>query len=379
MPIQFASYPATQHSSYNLSGPERELILDLLANTPRRQVYLFVLDSGWPTAKEYDFSRRETLKMFDSVRQAWKLPAKKRGTGLPPFTDPSNKHCQEVMTALSAFQNLDLTTHRVPIIYFPVTLEQDSKPVLQELLELAYVKDKMGPGIGDSPPPRDVLRDALGYAQDVLKTLPKDACVPKTNGVCSRQVHTNKAILEALWILGDAITETSSARPVYFINESWTVANDSLNPRVPGRPHGIAVVAAGNNGTTVNSDSDGVDFARQCFPARVVLAVLYVTAGKGLQCKSSKVKEEKTVLANTMATAFDGSIPDNCGTSFASPRVAWLLALAEAYRTYEIDRTQWASDVQRRLVSTRSSAPGLESLIFDLQQYIRRSLLTQPN
>jgi hypothetical protein len=373
MPVQFVLSGNSEQEEYRISAGDKEMISHLLANTPQRIAYLFILDSGWPTPEAYASSRTEIFKMFDIVRQLWKLNPRTNKPSAREFVEPSNTHCQKVATSLEAFQTLDQNTKRVPVIYFPLTLEQDSEAILEELLWLSSIADQMRDKLGEKAPKSDTVRNARAYAQAVIKRLPRDACSPKVNGICTSEVNTDDAILEALWVVADALTKKDAHKPIYLINESWIVRNDVLAPRRPGVPHGIAVVAAGNNETIVNSDSDGVDFARQCYPANYTLTVLNMDAGNGLKCKSSKVKDNPDILGQTMVTAYDGSIKDDCGTSFASPRVAWLIALSEAYRTFDLERSDWASDVQKRLIKTRSNSPGLQSLIFDLREYLRQS------
>lgn len=377
MPVQFVLSGHSDQEEYRISAGDKEMISNLLADTPRRTAYLFILDSGWPTREAYASSRAEIFKMFDIVRQLWKLNPRTNKPSGGEFVEPANTHCKKVATSLEDFQTLDQNTKRVPVIYFPLTLEQDSGAILEELLWLSSIADQMKDQLGEKRPLNDTVNTARAYARAIIKKLPRDACSPKVNGICTYEVYTDDAILEALWVVADALTKKDPHKPIYLINESWIVRNDVLAPRRPGVPHGIAVVAAGNNDTIVNSDSDGVDFARQCYPANYTLTVLNMDGGNGLKCKSSKVKDNPDILGQTMVTAYDGSIKDDCGTSFASPRVAWLIALSEAYRTFDLERSDWASDVQKRLIKTRSNSPGLQSLIFDLREYLRQSLPIQ--
>jgi len=69
-------------------------------------------------------------------------------------------------------------------------------------------------------------------------------------------------------------------------------------------------------------------------------------------CSSSYIDERDIDAA--MAIAFDGRISaDLCGTSFAAPRVAWILAADESMRKQAIQPQRWSIELQKRLVALR--------------------------
>jgi len=78
-----------------------------------------------------------------------------------------------------------------------------------------------------------------------------------------------------------------------------------------------------------------------------------------------------------MATAFDGEVLGSaiCGTSFAAPRIAWILAADEAVRKSALDpTTSWEVLLDLRLKKIRdSNASGFDIYLFDPIAFLKSS------
>jgi hypothetical protein len=87
-----------------------------------------------------------------------------------------------------------------------------------------------------------------------------------------------------------------------------------------------------------------------------------------LQCGSSSVGD--AFLEDDGAVGFDGRLTDDdapagCATSFATPRVAWLLAAYEVQRQVVPAPGAWAVDVVNRLKKIRAEKAGVSALWLD--------------
>jgi hypothetical protein len=93
-----------------------------------------------------------------------------------------------------------------------------------------------------------------------------------------------------------------------------------------------------------------------------VIAVMNMDASGSLQCDSSVVGGS---FSSTRAVGFDGRIPDDCGTSFAAPRVAWLIAAGESLRKSEISESLWAQHVSDTVRASRKGGVGRSAFALD--------------
>jgi hypothetical protein len=186
-----------------------------------------------------------------------------------------------------------------------------------------------------------------------------------------QEVKTDKAILDALLWIGDKYAEKKDT--VFFINESWTVPHEEFFVTYPSPLQGLVVAAVGNSGDNVNSTLR--DFSQRCINNRDTLAVMNMNRGGQLICSSSTVDDQN--LDDVLSVGFDGLVSDSenqCGTSFAAPRVAWLLAASESLRTQTIAFQTWGVRLHHRLRDARDpSANGLGKLRLDPVRFLQQS------
>jgi hypothetical protein len=317
---------------------EKNTIAQLLSQPGQRDGLMFVLDTGWPDPSTFKDSREQLWSLLDAY---WR---RNFSMGLPhsmystTYKDPTNFHCRCIERALKEFRDLDVGKH-VKVVYLPMTQEQGGDAVIQDLLQTSYLYEwEKGKQL---KPPQDVLSVSRQYAVDaVSKQFPLQWS--------GNRVTTDKALLDAVLLLGD---EYADMRSTYlFINESWTVNHKEYYLRWPSPLHGAVIAATGNADENV---ADAMrDFADRSSLNKDTIAIMNMEQGSGFVCSSSYIDERDIDAA--MAIAYDGRISaDLCGTSFAAPRVAWILAADESMRKQAIQPQRWSIELQKRLVALR--------------------------
>jgi hypothetical protein len=231
-------------------------------------------------------------------------------------------------------------------------LEQGGGDALAEIIYLNRIielKDiassRLEGALADTLPVDGRLRaDAATQAGRVVRSLPAK--------IEAGSFVTDKALLESLLWVANLLAQYDST--LFFLNESWTVAKNGIRIAPPRPMWGMAVVAAGNNPIkNILDDRQGVDFASQSLPAGDVMAVLTMDNTGGRRCSSSKLVADP--LDDVLAVGYDGWVSKNqCGTSFAAPRVAWFLAADEVLRTSTMDPKARPNELLRRLIAMRA-------------------------
>ena len=161
--------------------------------------------------------------------------------------------------------------------------------------------------------------------------------------------ETDKAVLESTVILAAEAARLENT--FHIVNESWVVATDIIRYDQPSNPMGIIVAAAGNDSININLKE--VDFAHRSSTGGSFLAVMNVDRNGDPTCSSSLI--DLSVLDTSSAIGFSGAIAGRSATSYAAPRVSWLLAAAEAVRPKPVEAGLWPGQVQARIKGTRSA------------------------
>lgn len=342
----------------SISSQQAEDLRMLLANASR-QVPLFIIDTHWPTAERFNESRKFLKSLADGIRKRYGLPLTTLND--EPFVAPGAvfPHASRIETALQQFRALDPMA-RVQTVYVPLSKEQGSVALLREILEVSdvvrRVTSRFGPDHVPSVFPPDILSAAKKHAQDVVQGL-----APSITGAVT---ETDKSIVEAVVTL--AADTIGRAGGFYVVNESWTALSDVVRYEQPANLFGTIVAATGNDGRNVHLEK--IDFAQRSGGVDVV-AVMNVATNGEPTCNSAVV--EASVLDGISAVGFNGAIPGRSGTSYAAPRVAWLIAAAEAVRTRDVDPTLRAINLKRRLKDLRNPGGGLPVLRVDPVRLVR--------
>ncbi len=152
----------------------------------------------------------------------------------------------------------------------------------------------------------------------------------------------------------------------YFLNESWSVGKSSLFVMYPRTPRGIILAAVDNSGG-LNVYQLGWDFAQRSLQSSDTVAVMNVDSMGQPLCRSNIVDD----LPNTRAVSFDGSVSDGpCGTSYSSPRAAWLLAFAAALGPPSANPDNWANEFQLLITKFRGPGQGLGKYALSPDKYV---------
>ncbi len=149
-----------------------------------------------------------------------------------------------------------------------------------------------------------------------------------------------------------------SKTPV-FINLSWRTRVDSaVSIRGRGESYTLLVAAAGNpctpdvkclGPTVVDKKLGRYNFLRYATDDPGAVIVANVSAEGTAICNTARLDHTRVG-----ALAFQGGIQDDCGTSFAAPRMAWLLAANERYNPKVMgDSYLWADSLRRRVAPPR--------------------------
>jgi hypothetical protein len=354
-------------TSFEISPGLRTQITSLLSKSQRRST-VFILDSGWPSAEDQESSRNALKEIFDVVSDSFRIepvPRPKPGA----FAEPSNTHCKEIAEALRDFRSLD-ASGRVRVVYVPLSKEQNASDMLRELVYLGGAIDlkrvRAQRESQDFPASRVLLdKAAIKY----LKAQAKDAVasLPESLG---QTFSMNSQVLQALFTVANVWA--AKTHSVFFLNQSWTVATNSARMSFETGLRGLAVAAVGNDPARDVYGDRGIDFAKRSYRDKDVVAVMALNVNGNRACLSSFVNTAK--LADAFVVGYSGSLRDGrCGTSFAAPRIAWLLAAKEAsLADGPKDGDEWAVELFKTMKSLRPTLDTL-GLLFNPAKYLARS------
>jgi hypothetical protein len=361
MTIDLAASSSTATELHKtLKTQESTLLISTLQAQPRRKATVFILDDGWPDKDVYSKSIVELQSISDAIRDQFGMPH--INLKALDFVEPngSTPHSSHIRDSLQEFTERD-KTNVVKVVYIPLSKAQNSTSILSELLRLYFIVKMETLPTATPTATSDLMKEAADkWTAEVLASI--------QDKYSDQHISTDWAIIEAVWTLADVVAFRSPGRDVFFINESWTVLPNTVSETHAGVSAGVVVAAVGNTpGKVVNSDTGGLDFARQCTSTRSVIAVLNVQPQQGLVCGSSKVNDE--LLDDTFVSAYDGEVQSGpnergcldgdtdkcvCGSSFSAPRIAWMLALSEAMRTSDREYTSWNVVLENKLRSLRT-------------------------
>jgi hypothetical protein len=134
------------------------------------------------------------------------------------------------------------------------------------------------------------------------------------------------------------------SRTPVFMNFSWRFPT-TYDGDIPSRGNSMMLLfaAAGNpckdgvvcSGPTLqNPDLSSYHFLRKAEHDKAYYLVANVDRTGAAICGSARLGVDRNTLA------FAGGIADDCGTSFAAPRAAWIMAAGERYRSFDVKLTQ---------------------------------------
>ena len=307
---------------------------------------LIILDDVWPTRAAF----RQSVRFLETfVKTAWphrellargledplrtfislaavEDPGPPRGYNCKVLDDCPT-HARRVLSAIEPYIEAARLANKespVDVVFIPLTRAQKGA---DEFLRILYTTgyalgspDRRLPNITNLGDPRklaEMVRNRDEFLDLVSKSLsPNELSFATSEGILSTVVQ-----------IAERFTEQTSKR--VFINASWSTTSEiKLQPLKEIQI--FAVAAAGRcPRPPCKSYADEVEphrfFAKRA-ESRDFLLVMQLDSADRPTCGSYRIRK----WAHTVG--FDGDIIGDCGTSYAAPRVAWLLAAREAIR-----------------------------------------------
>lgn len=329
---------------------DAKFVKDLVKRKPPpNDVVLFVLDDSWPDAEAFTESKAFMLSAMDVVRKRFKLGdglaiSKLRDATSTSFIFPAgySPHAVAIKAALNEFQPL---TPKVRVVYLPLFTQQTwSKELWTELAFMFRCAFLMDEQFGTTQPYPAIRTNAEKFANEVVGAIPKETA--DAVGRAQQSPITSLHFFAQLYARATGIP--------YFVNMSWTVRKKQLEfkPNAEADVAGVSLAATGNDQLDVMNDEVYLAYRGKPSPGDV-LAVMNTDSQGSPICKTGKLPVGAS--SNFYGLAYDGRIPSTgaCATSFATPRVAWLLALRHAYNSplKDTDWKKWYEDFQKSVVA----------------------------
>ena len=336
---------------------------ELAFNSKRRLTTLIVHDSGWPTKEDRDHAYLFFYSVFDDLWRSMGVAKSPYIRTLPSqFDEARYGHCKQIAEALQCYTH---SQSGVQVLYLPLSREQQAVPLLRELLHIYYLLPIVTPNwAGVCPKPtRSEIARALSKADGVLAQIPLQ--------INSKTIDTNQACVSApLQVL--AAYALRKMDFYYVMNYSWTVPHRTLEFPFPDPLSGVIVTAAGNESMNVVKAAPLVEFASRCVDHNDTICVANYELGKGKRPGTSYIEVDSFVTGDdlTRYVSFDGNIQSSTGTSFAAPRVAWLVAAAESVRAQPISmKKSWGPWLNMLMRSSKKNS-GADSNFLMPEQII---------
>ncbi|MDB5977667.1 MAG: hypothetical protein JWR07_4427 [Nevskia sp.] len=352
-----------------LTANEQNLVRQKLAAAPQRRPVVFVLDDSWPDDAAFIKSRDYLVAAINRVRKSYKLDEAHFSAALlsavsapqlPGAIGVVETHSHEIQRSLKPLMDLEPADGRVDVIYVPLFCAQiGSEEILRELVELDQIVRSMANNHGD-PVPAKYVDASHNVALNILANVDKVLQAGPTS--------SDEGVVEALIML--AHLDSRITHQPFLVNMSWTVPDLELQPYFPSINFGLPVTASGNegdgNGTTVYALRR--QFALRSLEPGDMLTVMNIDASGAPVCKSSILDLQH----DTYGLGFSGSLEGTpCGgSSFASPRVAWLIAARESVNTKSELAEYWANSLKKEIMSMHDfNASAFNKIRFNVTRF----------
>ena len=352
-----------------LSEAERVLLKEILSRPPVKAPLLIIVDDSWPDDDAFNEARDFLTSTIKDVRKKYRMGDTQFSNGLLTARHasyvhqpvPKESHAALIKRSILPFQALESPGKRVKVVFLPLLRSQEhAQELLSHLVAINLIAKHMGCRLGDDVP-RDVRDMAMEQGKRYAALTASD--------ISGKLLETDHAVLEAVLMFAYLYSEVT--RQPFFMNMSWVVPNLQFQPHIPNVAYGQHIVAAGNEGDNLGTTVYHLkrQFACRSLVPGDMLAVMNVKSDGSPHCNSSLLSIDPDVLG----FGFNGSLSGTpCGgTSFAAPRVAWLLAAREAYRprVSENHTYQWIVDLRRELRAMRMARnEGLGQLQLEISK-----------
>jgi hypothetical protein len=359
---------STPASTTDIDGDVTYLRTLLAAKTPVHNSVVYVLDDSWgdqaafAASRDYFVHAATTIcKKFSLGAPQWNagLLSNKAHTDFPFDQDNRNSHARQVEAAVQPLAQL---TSNVQVVYLPLFVEQKwSKEFLHEILRIAFTALGKAEGLEDGHDPRkDILDAAQQNADDVISRLPS-----KVVGSVAR---TDQAVIASLLLF--AQLQARATGSPFFVSLSWTAPHYEFPFGPDPNSLGMPVAAVGNDiGYDVFSNKVLLALRAREYPGDVI-AVMNAHSDGRVDCSSQWVAPANE---SVYGFVYGGFLSDGtCGTSFSTPRVAWILALRESFNPLVVDpdrQTDWIIQYRKTLLQFQNpNAHGFRRYLLSPRQ-----------
>jgi hypothetical protein len=352
--VQFAASPQPAAPPEEIA-PDVAFVKALLARRqPSHDSIVYVLDDSWPSqeafraARDFFVAGEKVLgDYFTLGTPQWPkaILAPNAQTSFPFTMRGATAHAGRVDTALAPL--VQLTAH-VKVIYVPLFSEQAwSKEFLHELMRLAFTARGKGEGLEDGAlPAPDVLATAGKLAGDITPHLPSQL----VNDVA----YTDQAVIGSLLLFAQLYARATGVP--YFVSLSWTVPKYRFAIAPEPDTFGVPLAAVGNSGGfDVMQNKVQLAMRAREYPGDV-LAIMNAHFDGTVACSSQWVVPAAEAVYGFV---YDGFLAGGgCGTSFSTPRVAWYLALRQAFepKLAASDQGSWFIGYRKFLLQLQDPA-----------------------
>lgn len=353
-----------------LSQNEKQTIETVLA-APKSNIehYLIILDTGWPTYDQQLSSMRNIRRIFDTARVSLRISE----NAIPRFDPelkaalykpPTHNHACMIYNSLREFTSLD-KSERLKIVYLPLRPGQPmAADYFRELIEITQLMESLGADASSRTPKPEEIDNARAFASSALK----DLIALNTPWLAGDDVvRIYEPLVRGLVAVLDRYAKpdpsTTPAKPNvdarFIISLSWNFTKFVYPPSLPSSRNYLVFAAAGND----NTDFVAANrlFASEAAGGNKVVAVMNSDEKSGrITCNSAFfVKLWDDDNSSTNIASFPGRLGDagtTCpgpggGTSFSTPRLAWLSAISSISSGIETDN--WSKVLVKRLLKSR--------------------------
>jgi hypothetical protein len=372
--IRLNAHPIGNSSPQVLTNESASLIKSKLAaatNSPRP--VLVIVDDSVPDEKEFNRSKNFVLTLSKTIRDTYRLGDS------PYFSQLSNEvlvehqdalfpnlrtHAAVIKQSLVEFTSLD-PQERVTVIYIPMAATQTgTASIIRELLYLAQLLKIVQPPLPASTTSDEPQRTQAKQVTEDISNRNKSAFFGgslASLGAGELTVTSDPLLLEAIGIVMGYYS--NAVKRPYWLSFSWTASPFTYATYFDPISYGMKFTAAGNREPPPASD----DFLRRKleYASRaansddfvVVMNSNSATAG----CASNIFDDHGPAIATV---AFPGSVTGNyCGTSFSTPRAAWLAAAREAALGRLLSKSSDETAIRTWLVNQHKAILGLRKFV----------------
>jgi hypothetical protein len=351
-----------------LPATTKSFLRTKLAQTALQRPVLIILDDAWPDDAAFRNSRDFFASSLKSIRASFKLPTKPLSGTLASSqtiswigSPPPKRHAEGIAAALAPLQDLAPADGRVETYFLPLfARDKGAAEILHQLIEINHlILNLRPPYYGEIP--SSLRTAAKELAETVIRSVQAES-------------DTSKAMRSDVAVVQSALSfcayfNQATQRPC-FVSLSWTTPNDWFKVNFPSDFQGLFVAAAGNQGSATN-----IYVAQHQFAARSTwdghfLAVMNIDESGQPACDSSVFGSD---LTGVFGVAFSGAQgPNDCGTSYSAPRVAWLIAAREAIRARPDPAYMWNPRIQQEFKGLRNGVTGYERIRFVPEDVLSR-------